>query len=66
MTEALAHLPMGEPLLLVLLVVGGLALRRLAGGRAAAVGTGMVWLAFAIALVWLGLNVVTLMQLMLG
>lgn len=63
MMEALAHLPVGEPLLLVLLVLGGLALRRWAGGRVAATGTVMVWLAFAIALVWLGLNMLTLMTL---
>ena len=66
MMEALAHLPIAEPLLLAVLVLGGLALRRWAGGRVAAIGGALVWVAFAIALVWLGGNLLILVQMIEG
>ncbi|HWT09549.1 MAG TPA: hypothetical protein VN329_10310 [Roseomonas sp.] len=66
MMEALPHLPMAEPLLLAVLVLGGLALRRWAGGRVAATGTVLIWLALAIALVWAGGNLLILAQMVGG
>ena len=52
MMEALPHLSLSLPLLLFVLVLGGLALRRWGKGRVPAIGMAVLWFAMAIAIAW--------------
>ncbi len=52
MTELLEQLPWAQPLLLILLLIGGLALRRWGNGRARMIGMAVLWSAVLIAVAW--------------
>lgn len=63
MIDALPHLSMVPPLVLAVLLLGGLALRAWGARRLALLGSVLIWLALAFALYWFVSGLVAILPL---
>lgn len=58
--------PLAPPLVLAALMLGGLALRHWGARRLALLGTGMIWLALAVAVAWFVSSLMAILPLLGG